>query len=114
MKLLKYLGISTGMGFLISLTFVFLSKLLDRHGGNDFAYFIERVMIVLWPTSIINLAGAAGGDLARNLLLSSIAANTIMYGIFGFFLWFGLNKCRWILPFLFAAVLYLWWYMLNS
>jgi hypothetical protein len=113
MSLLKFAGIFTGFGLLIPIVFQLVWVMFGNMVRPSVGLCIENIMLMLWPGSIINLAGAAGGSLARNLLITSIAYNMVMYGLFGLLLWIGLNKWRWVLPALLIVVLLLWWYILR-
>jgi len=45
--------------------------------------YLERLQLVLWPSSIILIASAGGERLSMDLLLIAVAANMVLYGAIG-------------------------------
>jgi hypothetical protein len=102
-------------GFLIPIVFRFLWTWIEHSGSISFTnqLYIQRIMLMLWPTSIINIAGAGNDVLAERLFLISAASNVVIYGLFGLLMWFGLRHHRWVLVALFVGLILLWWRLLT-
>jgi hypothetical protein len=115
MSLIKFTGLFMAAGFLIPIVFWFLSTWTDYSRSIKLSHqvYIERIMLMLWPTSIINLAGAADDIFAQQLFLISAASNVLIYGLFGLLMWFGIRRHRWVLVPLFIGLILLWWRLLT-
>ena len=115
MSLIKFTGLFMAAGFLIPIVFLFLWTWIVhlRSISTSAFYYINQIMLMLWPTSIINLAGAGDETLAEHLFLISAASNVVIYGLFGLLMWFGLRHHRWVLVALFVGLILLWWRLLT-
>ena len=68
----------------------------------------QNVTFMIWPTSIMMIGDLPSPDGEFVFLLSAVA-NTILYGIVGALIWYGLARCRAALilpPIIIAAI---WW-----
>ena len=54
-------------------------------------FIVFKLMLLLWPTSVMMLA-AADRQMETEVFLFSMAANVIFYAILGMLVWLGLRK----------------------
>lgn len=67
-------------------------------GVRDFIFnipHIDRLLLCVWPSSILLMADPTDSNLA--LLLFASACNVVLYGLMGRLLWAGLYRRRWLL-----------------
>lgn len=80
------------------------------------AFRVERLMLLLWPSALINMAtdGLHHGDIGFYLIpLLAVLLNVLLYLFVGAFVWLGIrkNKAFFIAPALSLAVI--WWRLLG-
>lgn len=113
MTLMSYTSIFIAGGILVPVVFRFLWYWVEHTTSISvsFQYYLQNAMLMLWPSSIINMGGG-GNSLSLRLFVISLMLNVIFYGLFGMIMWYGL-KHRWILFPLFGGIIFLWWRMLT-
>jgi hypothetical protein len=74
-------------------------------------YRFDRVVLVLWPSSILMMADPEGRSVAIPTV--AITANAVLYGAAGWLVWFGLNRRRFVLPIVAVGVLAGWYLLLR-
>lgn len=72
---------------------------------------LDKVLIVVWPTSIFLI----GDPTNQNYALQAFSAfsNVVFYTIVGSLVWLGLRRSRWILLLPVAIVAGTWWWVLS-
>jgi len=75
------------------------------------SYRIDRVLLALWPSSILLMADPEGRSVA--IAAVSITANAVLYGAVGWLVWFGLNRRRFVLSVVGVGVLAGWYFLLR-
>jgi hypothetical protein len=73
----------------------------------------QNVLLLFWP-SYIGMMATAGATTAETLkmLVISIVVNIVLYTLIGFLVWWGLNKCRWLLYAVGISIMYGWYKLL--
>ena len=115
MSLAKFISLFAGAGFFIPIAFRLLWMWLEfsRAASVSAEYFISRLMLMFWPSSIMNLGAVYEEGLFGPIFLISLAANVFLYMVVGLFVWYGLRQHRLLLLILFVAIIMLWWRMLT-
>jgi len=75
------------------------------------SYRFDRVLLVLWPSSIFLMADPEGQSIAIPTV--AIIVNAVLYGAVGWLIWFGLNRRRFVLPVVGLGVLAIWYFLLR-
>jgi len=114
MSLITFTAIFMAGGFLVPLVFRLLWYWAEHSTtiSTSFQYYLQNAMLMLWPTSIMNMGGAGNDLLSGRLFFISVISNVIVYGLLGLIMWYGL-KHRWILFPLSGGVILLWWRLLT-
>jgi hypothetical protein len=104
-------------GAVIPLLFLGMTSYMQvpEHFNSGLGLRIEQAMLMLWPSSIFEMAtdGLHSGDPNLYLIpLLSITLNILLYVFIGTFIWLGLRKHKafFIIPILFPAII--WWQLL--
>ena len=95
------------LGLAIALCFKVLSPLLTT---ADSIYYATQAALILFPSSILNLAASPddpGG--ANKLFLLSMGLNIVLYGAIGLLLWLGRRKHVAYFALLVALLVGIWW-----
>ncbi len=71
-------------GFIIPILFLFTYFIIDSllHAPLELHFFILKIQIMLWPTSILLIAESV------KAAIIAIITNSILYGIVGVIVWF--------------------------
>lgn len=81
-----------------------------------FEIVLEKITLLLWPSSISLLGGAGFSShaLSIKLQLLSIVVNAILYGVLGLLAWYGVMKSRifLLLPIVTVGAIWSWLLML--
>lgn len=100
-----------GIGLLIPLLFRVLSRFLNT---ADLMYYASRLALILWPSSIWNLAASSDDPSGANkLFLISMVANMVFYILIGLLVWLGLRKHFGFFILLGFSLFALWWRLLT-
>jgi hypothetical protein len=81
----RWLIISAGLGLLPPIVWF----LAQRFAGDNAMYRLERVVSIIWPSSIWLLAtdGIEGTPRAYLFIATSVAANILLYAVLGAAAW---------------------------
>jgi hypothetical protein len=80
------------------------------HSVRSVVHF-DRVLIVLWPSWVFLIADPEERSVAIPAV--AIAVNALLYGVVGWFIWFGLNRKRLVLAGVAAALVFGWYSLLR-
>lgn len=104
-------------GVILPLIFTGLTSYINKpeHYDSALEARVERVMLALWPSCLIEMAtdGLRPGDAGLYLIpLTSILLNVLLYAFVGFFVWLGItrHKTFFIVPLI--VVVPIWWHLL--
>ena len=115
MTLLRFTGLFALLGIVVPLVFrgfwwsfhYFKITDLGIHG------FVEKLMLMLWPTSLMSLPASDEPGFETKLFLLSLVANAFLYGILGAGIWLGLRKHIGFLVPVLLVVIAVWWRLLS-
>jgi len=79
----------------------------------EFHIAVEKLMLMLWPTSIMLMAERPDAGPVSSVFIISTGANVIVYAAIGFLIWLGLRKHIVYFILAGAAILLLWWRLLT-
>lgn len=75
--------------------------------------FFEKLMLILWPTSLITLPVSDVPGFETNLFFISLVVNSILYGVIGSGIWLGLRKNIGFIVLILFVVIAIWWLLLS-
>lgn len=75
------------------------------------ALYLDRVLLAIWPSSILLMADPEGKSISIPLL--SVAANAALYGAMGWLVWLGFCKSKSILGAVVVMVVAGWYFLLS-
>ena len=94
----RWLLASTGVGLIISVSLLLIATLFENYRPleESLGLPLERLMLVIWPTSFWLLAtdGIEGTPRAHLFIFMSIAANGVLYAALGSVVWVALVEER--------------------
>jgi hypothetical protein len=71
----------------------------------------DRVLVAIWPSWLFLIADPEEQSVA--IPTAAVAVNALLYGAVGWWVWFGLNRRRFVLPVLAIAVFGGWFFLLR-
>lgn len=75
---------------------------------------IQKLMLVLWPSSLMALPAGSNDILLPATLLVSIAVNVLLYVVIGLAIWYCINKKHYVVfVFLAIVMVVMWWRLLT-
>lgn len=115
MTLLRFTGLFALLGLIIPLVFRWLWWSFQYFKITDLSIhgIIQKLMLMLWPTSLMSLPVSDESGFETKLFLMSLVANIFLYGILGVGIWFGLRRHISVLAPVFLVVITVWWYLLS-
>ncbi len=102
-------------GVLIPLIFQAVWWLMYRYQASNLYLqnSIQKLMLVLWPSSLMALPAGSDENLLPVALLISIAVNVILYVAVGSAIWYGIRKHYVVLVLLAIVMAVVWWRVLT-
>ena len=74
---------------------------------------LQKLMLILWPSSLMLLPAGSDESLLSAALLISIAVNVVLYVVIGAAIWYGFRKHHVVLVLLAIVIAVLWWRVLT-
>jgi hypothetical protein len=75
------------------------------------AFYLDRVLLGVWPSSVLLMADPEGRSISIPIV--STLANVVLYGCLGWLVWFGLYRYRAALGLAAAAVVVGWYFLFS-
>lgn len=102
-------------GILVPLSFQVIWWLVDRYltFNISFELGVQKVMMVLWPSSIMMLPAGSDENFFLVGITISVIINIILYTSIGVAVWYGIKKSYLILVLVGIAIFALSWRMLT-
>ena len=113
MEAAKYALQYTIAGFVIPVLFTLFWNCYETAISFEQGLWIERLMLILWPSSFFMMGTAGHNGIEYEVLSVSIVVNIVLYTVLGLLIWFGLNKQKWILYIVFILVTLGWYKLLR-
>ncbi len=113
MTLGKFITTYAGLGLLIPFVFRVTWYFIDQSTSLKAGIIVEKIMLMLWPTSLMALPASDEPGFETKLFLISLAANVVLYALMGFLIWLGLRKNVgfFVIPVLLLPMM--WWWLLT-
>lgn len=115
MTLLRFTGLFTLLGFVIPLVFRLIWWSFDYFKISNLGIhgIVEKLMLMLWPTSLMTLPTSDVSGFEAKLLLISLVANMVVYFVLGGIIWLGLRKHIGFLVLAGLMMSIIWWRLLT-
>lgn len=112
---MKFLSLFVFGGVIIPLMFQAVWWVVYRYQTSnlDLQNGIQKLMLVLWPSSLMALPAGSDESLLPVTLLISIAVNVLLYLFIGSAIWYGIRKHYVVLVFLAIVMAVMWWRVLT-
>jgi hypothetical protein len=112
--MMRFISLFAVAGVLVPVVFQVVFWIVGNYPAieRSIGYGLQKLMLMLWPSSFVMLA-ASQESLYLGLLLMSIALNVVLYAAIGSAVWYGLNKHYVIIALLAAAIVIMWWKILT-
>lgn len=113
MSFSKFTTVFALAGFLVPLAFRAIWHFLNQSTNLDTHFVAEKLMLVLWPTSLMTLPTSPEAGFETRLFLLSLAANVIIYTAMGMLVWLGLRKHIGFFAVAGIPAFATWWWLLT-
>ena len=115
MSFVRFLAWFAIGGVLVPLIFQVVWWLVDRYqpANLDLGLGVQRIMLILWPSSLMMLPAGSDESLFLVALSISIVVNVVFYVAIGVAIWYGFRKHHVILVLLAIVIGVIWWRMLT-
>src|SRR5262249_31948888 len=100
-------------GLLIPLVLQFIWDSVERTMDLRSQVVLEKLTLIIWPTSIATLAASPDPSVERGLFVGSVVLNVVLYGVLGIFAYLGLRKHRLFFVPPSLLLLVVWWRLLG-
>lgn len=111
MTFTRFTAIFAVIGFLVPLLFRATSHYQSTNLNVEIA--VERLMLLLWPTSLMTLPASPDPSFETKLFLFSLVANVIVYGVVGALIWLGLRRHVVFFAVAGLPLIALWWWLFT-
>lgn len=109
----KFTAIFAFVGFLVPLVFRAMWHFFNQSRNLDVHVVAEKLMLLLWPTSLMTLPASPEPGFETKLFLLSLAANVIIYAVLGMLVWLGLRKHIGFFAIAGLPAIAMWWWLLT-
>ena len=113
MTLPQFTAIFAATGVLVPVVFRAMWYFLNQSANVKAGLIMEKLMLVLWPTSLMTLPASPDPGFETKLFLISMIANVVVYGVFGLLIWLGLRKHVSFLALAGFPLFAVWWWLLT-
>ena len=100
-------------GVLVPVVFRAMWYFLNQSANVKAGLIMEKLMLVLWPTSLMTLPASPDPGFETKLFLISMIANVVVYGVLGLLIWLGLRKHVSFLALAGFPLFAVWWWLLT-
>jgi len=115
MSMARFISLCAAAGVLVPLIFQAAWWVISKYPAIDLkvGLGLQKLMLVLWPSSLMMLPAGSDESLLPVALLISIAVNVVLYVAIGAAIWYGFRKHHVILILLAAVLAVMWWRILT-
>ena len=96
--------------FIITLMVIYVEK---YNLSFSVGFKLQMVMLLLWPSSFFMVGTARNEGIDFTILSISIAVNVFLNSIVGVFVWYGINKQRWVIYAVIILIIFCWYKLYN-
>jgi hypothetical protein len=109
----KFTAIFALVGLLMPLVFCTAWNFLNQSTNLHVQLIAEKLMLLLWPTSLMTLPASPEPGFETKLFLLSLSANVIFYTVLGVLVWLGLRKHIGFFAIAGVSLIAIWWWLLS-
>ncbi len=111
----RFISLFAFAGLVIPAAFQTVWWLINRYQGVslNFELYVQNLMLILWPSSIMTLPAGSDEHLLPVLLLISTVVNVVFYVVIGTAVWFGIKKNPAILVLTIVVLVVIYWRVLT-
>lgn len=113
MSFLKVISIFAGAGLLGPLMLRSVWYFLDQYTNLKTQLIVEKLMLLVWPTSLMALPSSIDPGFEVKLFIISLVTNILLYVILGSLVWLGLRKHIGFLVVACILLIILWSWLLS-
>lgn len=115
MSMARFISLFAVGGVLVPLVFQAVWWVMSRYPAIELklGLGIEKLMLVLWPSSLMMLPVGSDESLFPVALLISIAVNVVLYVAIGAAIWYGFRKHYVVLVLRAIVMAVMWWRLLT-
>lgn len=115
MSMARFISLFAAAGVLVPLLFQAVWWVISKYPAIylKLGTGLLRLMLVLWPSSLMLLPAGSDESLMPVALLISIPVNVVLYAAIGAAIWYGFRKHHVILVLLAAILAVMWWRILT-
>jgi hypothetical protein len=115
MNMGRFISLFAAGGVLVPLVFQAVWWVVNRYPAIELklGLGLQKLMLVLWPSSLMILPAGSDETLLPVALLISIAVNVVLYVAIGAAIWYGIRKYHMVLVLLAVVMAVVWWRVLT-
>lgn len=113
MTFVRFTAIFAAIGLLVPLLFRGAWYFLNQSTNLNVHIVVERLMLLLWPTSLMTLPASPDPSFETKLFLFSLVANVIVYSIIGALVWLGLRRHVVFFTVAGLPLIAIWWWLFT-
>ncbi len=113
MTLPRFTAIFAAAGLVIPLLFRGAWYFLNQSTNLNVHVVVEKLMLLLWPTSLMTLPTSPEPSFETKLFLISLVANVIVYSVIGALVWLGMRKHVVFFAIAGLPLIAIWWWLLT-
>lgn len=112
MTFTRFTTIFAAVGLLVPLIFRVVWHFLNQSTNLNVHDIAEKLMLLLWPTSLMTLPVSPEPGFETKLFLISLMTNSVFYAVLGVLIWLGLQKHASFFALASLLVIAVWWWLL--
>jgi len=113
MTFVRFTAIFAAAGLLIPLLFRGAWYFLNQSTNLNVHVVVEKLMLLLWPTSLMTLPASPDPGFETKLFLFSLVANVIVYSVIGALVWLGLRRHVSFFAVAGLPLIAIWWWLFT-
>lgn len=115
MSMARFISLFAVGGVVVPLIFQVVWWVLNKYPAIELksGLGLQKLMLLLWPSSLMVLPAGSDESLLPVALLISIAVNVVLYVAIGAVIWYGFRKHHVVLVLLAAVMAVIWWRLLT-
>jgi hypothetical protein len=116
MNITRASTLSASLGAIVPVVFRAVWWIVDSNSlvGTSGKIVLEKITLILWPSSFFMLAADSNAALGLRLFLFSLLANAILYGGIGVALFYGLTRYKALLLAPIVVMSTIWFWLLST
>lgn len=113
MTLSRFTAIFATAGLVIPLLFRGAWYFLNQSTNLHVHLVVEKLMLLLWPTSLMTLPASPAPGFETKLFMFSLVANVSFYSVVGALIWLGMQKHAVFFVIAGLPLIAIWWWLFT-